>query len=264
MVGGPFENSEFTYYGMPKQVTAVDTSAGWTQEGEKILLTGIVYRADSKTPAADVLLYYYHTNVDGKYVHIAEESRSMQPNELGQTHGYIRGWVKTDQEGKYAIYTVRPGVYPTRDEPAHIHVTVKEPNDIKEYYIDDFVFDDDEILTADRRKKMENRGGSGVTRMVEKDGLQIGERNIILGLNVPAYPKQSTSHLNSRRNIGEDVFSFIPYHAWGPDAGTRTCPVCKYGWYNGILYFVGNNLIGKALNPGSLTWKRKAGKELNI
>ncbi|HSN62016.1 MAG TPA: hypothetical protein VLR49_13845 [Ferruginibacter sp.] len=33
----------------------------------------------------------------------------------------------------------------------------------------------------------------------------------------------------------------MPFHAWGPDKGTKTCPVCKYGWYHGILYFVGNN-----------------------
>ena len=164
----------------------------------------------------------------------------MPPNELGQTHGYIRGWVKTDKEGKYYIYTVRPGTYPTNNEPAHVHITVKEPNDIREYYIDDFVFDDDKILNSDRRKKMENRSGSGVLRLVKKGELLIGERNIILGLNIPGYPKKPTTGINSGRNIGEDIISFVPYHAWGPDKGTKTCPICKYGWYHGILYFVGN------------------------
>jgi protocatechuate 3,4-dioxygenase beta subunit len=240
-VGGAFENSEFTYYGIPKTISSIDTSAGWKLNGQKILLTGIVFQIDGKTPAPDVLLYYYQTNTDGKYLHKEEESRSMLPNELGQTHGYIRGWVKTDKEGKYYIYTVRPGTYPTNDEPAHVHITVKEPNDINEYYIDDFVFDDDKILTSARRKKMENRCGSGVLRLVQKDDLQIGERNIILGLNILAYPKKPTNEINSGRNIGEDIISFIPYHAWGPDKGTRTCPICKYGWYHGILYFVGNN-----------------------
>ncbi len=33
----------------------------------------------------------------------------------------------------------------------------------------------------------------------------------------------------------------MPYHAYGPDKGSRACPVCKYGRYHGILYFVGNN-----------------------
>src|SRR5690606_30978182 len=113
-------------------------------------------------------------------------------------------------------------------------------NDIKEYYLDDFVFDDDKILNSARRKKLENRGGSGILRMVKQDELLIGERNIILGLNIPGYPVKPLNTAGSGGNIGEDVFSFIPYHAWGPDKGTRTCPVCKYGWYHGILYFVGN------------------------
>lgn len=240
-VGGAFENSEFTYYGIPKTVSSVDTSAGWKLNGQKLLLTGIVYQIDGQTPAPDVLLYYYQTNTDGKYLHKKEESRSMPPNALGQTHGYIRGWVKTDKEGKYYIYTVRPGIYPTHDEPAHIHITVKEPNDINEYYIDDFVFDDDKLLSSAKRKQMENRCGSGVLRLVQKDDLQIGERNIILGLNIPDYPQKPTNDIHSGRNIGEDIISFIPYHAWGPDKGTKTCPICKYGWYHGILYFVGNN-----------------------
>ncbi len=228
-----------SFFGMPQGVASTDTSAAWKEAGQRILLTGIVYKADGKTPAPDVLLYYYQTNGEGRYLHKPNESRSMPPNELGQTHGYIRGWVSTDREGKYSIYTTRPGAYPTNDEPAHIHITVKEPDNTREYYLDDFVFDDDKILNTARRLKMENRGGSGVLRMVSKDGLQVGERNIILGLNIPGYANAQKN--TSGRNVGEDVISFIPYHAWGPDKGTRVCPVCKYGWYHGILYFVGNH-----------------------
>ena len=33
----------------------------------------------------------------------------------------------------------------------------------------------------------------------------------------------------------------MPFHAWGPDRGTKTCPICRYGRYHGIVYFVGNN-----------------------
>lgn len=241
LVGGAFENSEYTYYGIPRQISATDTSSGWKDKGTKILLTGIVYQRDGKTPAPNVLLYYYQTNAAGRYIHKPEEKRSMPPNNLGQTHGYIRGWVKTGADGRYAIYTIRPGAYPTHDEPAHVHITVKEPNDIKEYYIDDFVFDDDKLLTSAKRQKLENRSGSGILRLVQKGNLQIGERNIILGLNIPNYPGEPVSEVSSGRNAGEEVFSFIPYHAWGPDKGTKTCPICKYGWYHGVLYFVGNN-----------------------
>jgi protocatechuate 3,4-dioxygenase beta subunit len=165
----------------------------------------------------------------------------LPPNELGQTHGYIRGWVKTDTADIYFIYTIKPGSSPSNDNPAHIHITIKEPNDINEYYTDDFVFDDDKLLTSLKRQKLENRCGSGILRLVQQSDLQIGERNLILGLNIPGYPFKATDKENSGKNMGEAVFSFSPFYAWGPDKGTKTCPVCKYGWYHGILYFIGNH-----------------------
>ena len=63
----------------------------------------------------------------------------------------------------------------------------------------------------------------------------------MLGLNIPNYPKKVQSVIQSGLSVGEDQPSFIPFHAYGPDKGTQTCPVCKYGRYHGIVYFVGNN-----------------------
>jgi protocatechuate 3,4-dioxygenase beta subunit len=162
-------------------------------------------------------------------------------DEKAKRHGHIRGWVKTDDSGKYSIYTIRPAPYPNSDIPAHIHTSIKEPDIANEYYIDEFVFDDDRLLTIEKRRTLENRGGSGVLRVLISDELQISEHNIILGLNIPNYPKSLSSKNISGLNIGEDQPSFIPFHAWGPDKGSRACPVCKYGRFHGIIYFVGNN-----------------------
>ncbi len=225
---------------VPTDLDWKDTSPAWHGAGDKLLLTGVVYGPDTRTPAAGVVLYYYHTNGDGRYIHEPGELRSMPPNSLGQTHGAIRGWVKTRADGRYAIYTARPGVYPTRDEPAHVHVTVKEP-DRSEYYIDDFVFDDDPLLNSRKRLSLENRCGSGVLRLVEKDGVLVGERDIFLGQNIPGYRGDAGQVERRGMKIGEDVISFTPFHAWGPDKGTSTCPVCKYGWYHGAILFVGDN-----------------------
>jgi protocatechuate 3,4-dioxygenase beta subunit len=235
VVGGPFENAEFMYIGMPDKINSVDTSAGWTQKGQKLLITGTIFKLDGKTPAPNVILYYYHTDINGYY------ANKEGLNQRVARHGYIRGWVKSDENGKYAIYTVRPAPYPHSDMPAHIHPAIKEPNIDKEYYIDEFVFDDDKLLTGEKRKAMENRGGSGILRVLVSGDLQIAEHNIVLGLNIPNYPETIKTELQSGLQIGEDQPSFIPYHAWGPDKGTRTCPVCKYGRYHGIVYFVGNN-----------------------
>jgi protocatechuate 3,4-dioxygenase beta subunit len=185
----PFENSYFAFIGMPTIIDHIDTSAGWVDKGQKLHLQGIVYQSDGKTRASNILLYYYQTNVEGRYVHQVGRPRTMEPNEHGQTHGYIRGWVKTNARGEYQIYTVRPGVYPTRDAPAHIHMTVKEPNDIPEYYIDDIVFEDDSLVNATYQSKMELRGGNGIVRLQKQGELMQGVRNIQLGLQIPKYPK---------------------------------------------------------------------------
>ncbi|MAK36670.1 MAG: intradiol ring-cleavage dioxygenase [Flavobacteriaceae bacterium] len=236
-----FDSQQPFGYKMPTTLTARDTSPGWNKKGRKIMLTGTVFQRNGKTPAKNVILYYYHTNSSGVYATEKGHPRNMPKNTLGQTHGYMRGWLQTDANGTYTIYTILPGSYPSRNEAAHIHVTVKEPDLDDVYYIDNFTFDDDTLLTTERRKKMENRGGSGVIRFVDQDGLWVGERNIILGLNIPDYPKDNITKPDSGKSIGESIFSFTPYHAYGPDKGTKTCPICKYGWYQGILYFVGNH-----------------------
>jgi protocatechuate 3,4-dioxygenase beta subunit len=235
MVGGPFENGEFMYIGMPGDIKSIDTSEGWTQQGQKLLITGTIFKLDGKTPAPGVILYYYHTDVNGVYA----GKPGLDPSVV--RHGYIRGWVKSDTNGKYAIYTVRPAPYPNTDFEAHIHPSIKEPTIDKEYWIDEFVFDDDKLLTGEKRKRLKNRGGSGILRVLKKNDLQIAEHNIILGLNIPNYPEKIKTEQQSGLQIGEDQPSFIPFHAFGPDKGSRACPVCKYGRYHGIVYFVGNN-----------------------
>ena len=220
---------------MLENIKSIDTSAGWTQKGQKLLVTGTIYKLDGKTPAPNVILYYYHTDINGVYAgKQGLDSRVVR-------HGYIRGWVKSDANGKYSIYTVRPAPYPNTNFEAHLHPSIKEPNIAKEYYIDEFVFDDDKLLTGEKRKKLPNRGGSGILRVLISGDLQIAEHNIILGLNIPNYPETNKTEKQSGLEIGEDNPSFIPYHAFGPDKGTRTCPVCKYGRFHGIVYFVGNN-----------------------
>jgi len=252
------------YYKMPDDLSSSDTSPAFHKKGQKILLTGTVYQIDGKTPASNVILYYYQTNSNGVYPTNEGEERNMPKNKLGQTHGYIRGWVKTDKHGKYEINTIKPGAYPSRGESAHVHVSIKDKHMKDIYYIDDFVFDDDRLLTTERRKTMENRGGSGVIRFVQKGNMWVGERNIILGLNIPNYPIENTTTVSSGKNIGEDIISFTPFHAYGADKGTKTCPICKYGWYHGILYFVGNNSNWNEIKDWLIFLDRESEKRENL
>ena len=182
LVGGGCDGCEIMFVGMPANISPVDTSVGWTEKGQKLLVTGKIYKIDGKTPAPNVIIYYWQTDNNGYY------SPTKGMDEKAKRHGHIRGWIKTDENGKYSIYTIRPAPYPNANIPAHIHTSIKEPNVDNEYYIDEFVFDDDKLLTGTKRKALENRGGSGILRVLISGNLQIAEHNIILGLNIPNYP----------------------------------------------------------------------------
>lgn len=235
-VGGACEDCDIMYINQPQIISPVDTSLGWYESGDKLLLTGKIFEPDGTTPAKDILLYYWQANAMGVY------PDGKQLDKSAKRHGYIRGWVKTNDKGEYSIYTIRPGAYPNDNTPAHIHILIKEPGFPNEYYIDDINFDDDPLLIPSLKKyPPEKRGGSGIVRLLRKDSLFVAEHNIVLGLNIPHYPHKEKEKISSGLNIGEDQPSFIPYHAYGADKGTRTCPVCKYGRYHGIIYYTGKD-----------------------
>jgi protocatechuate 3,4-dioxygenase beta subunit len=125
------------------------------EPGEPMVITGRVYLPDGTTPAPGVVVYAYHTNAAGVY-----PTRGTEEG-WGRRHGYLRGWVMTDAAGDYRFETIRPGAYPGRSDPAHVHMTVKEPGR-REYWIDEIVFTDDPLVTAAYRARVDDRGGSGI------------------------------------------------------------------------------------------------------
>jgi len=136
------------------QLNEVDTLPGFNDAGPKIQISGVIYKSDGKTPAAGVILYVYHTDQKGNYATKGNEKG------WGKRHGYIRGWIKTNEKGEYKIYTLVPASYPNSNNPKHIHPTIKEPG-VSEYWIDEFVFDDDPLLPATERNRTSPRGGNG-------------------------------------------------------------------------------------------------------
>ncbi len=185
-VGGPCEGCEAIYESevpfekLKSFVELPDVS--WN--GKKPMgINGTVYKADGVTRAAGVVLYLYHTDETGHY--------PKKGNEKGwaKRHGYLRGWVRTNESGEFKFGCLRPAPYPGRSEPAHIHVVVKEPG-LNEYYIDEIVFSDDPLLTPEKRARLENRGGSGIVQIHDVGNMYKGYRNIYLGKNIPDYPVQ--------------------------------------------------------------------------
>jgi protocatechuate 3,4-dioxygenase beta subunit len=181
IVGGGCEGCEAALEYGDQILSSVDTLPDFSDAGPKLEVSGTIYKSDGKTPAKDVILYIYHTDQKGIY--------PMRGNESGwgKRHGYIRGWIKTGADGKYKFYTLRPGAYPGRQNPEHIHPTIKEPG-IEPYWIDEYLFDDDPILTPRERSNQQGRGGKGIIKTtLNGKGMQVAKRDIILGLNVPGY-----------------------------------------------------------------------------
>ena len=172
------EGCEAIYEYGQKAISDKDTLPNYDRTKSRLKLTGIIYRDYGFTPAENVLMYIYHANETGIYEKLATETG------WGRRHGHIRGWIRTNHDGRYTFYTSLPGHYSNRSEPAHIHVVIKEPG-FTEYYIDDFLFEGDPELSIEVRSKLENRGGSGINEPRVIDGLLTIERDIILGLNIP-------------------------------------------------------------------------------
>lgn len=185
IVGGGCDGCELMFISIPKNITAVDTSLGWYEEGQKLVIKGKVYQRDGKTPATNVIIYYWQTDAEGYY------SPIDGMDEKALWHGHLRGWMKTDANGNYTLYTLRPAPYPKTDMPAHIHLSIKEPNISDEYYTDEITFDDDLLLTQEKRITLENRCGSGILKVQVKNNIQWAEHTIILGLNIPNYPESA-------------------------------------------------------------------------
>ncbi|CAM3485331.1 Intradiol ring-cleavage dioxygenases domain-containing protein [Flavobacterium longum] len=233
VIGGGCDGCELMYAGIPEAIFPTDTSAGWHEPGTRLVISGTVFKRDGKSPADGVILYYWQTDDTGKYT----PGPGLHQEAL--RHGHIRGWIKTGPDGRYRIATVRPAPYPGEDIPAHIHLSVKEPNLANPYYVDDINFDDDLLLLPYTEKyPPENRGGSGIEKVATQRGVQYMQHDITLGLHVPGYPGKKMPEY-SGLEIGDRQPSFMPFHAYGPDKGSRACPVCKYGRRDGILYFVG-------------------------
>lgn len=178
---GSCEGCEAVFEYGDQPLSPVDTLPDFNDPGKKIKVTGTIYEKGGKTPAEGVILYVYHTNQEGIYPTRGDEKG------WGRRHGYIRGWIKTGSDGRYAFYTLQPGVYPSRSAPAHIHPIILEPNG-KYYWLGSYHFEDDPLLSEREAHPVNPRGGSSGLLELRKEGdLWIGKRDIILGKNIPGY-----------------------------------------------------------------------------
>jgi protocatechuate 3,4-dioxygenase beta subunit len=140
------------------------------EPGEPMVITGKVFQADAKTPAAGMVLWVYQTDQTGYYNEKDDAS-----------HPRLRGWMKIGWDGKYELRTIRPGAYPHRATPAHIHAHVYGPG-YSERSIEDYWFKDDPRINEKELKNAADNGGHPVIVELKRgnDGVWRGERDITL------------------------------------------------------------------------------------
>ena len=208
---------------------------------QRISLSGVVYESDGRSPARNVMMYFYHTDATGHYSKRGDEDRRS----FAWWHGTHRGWLKTNDRGEYHLDTIKPAPYPDGSEPAHVHTIIKAPTQKHCYYIADFVFQDDPLLSA---RYWENTARwwrslglaqtanyGGVKLFKNRSGQWEGRRDITL------FREYDLPAPNSGREILDESPAFDPQHAWGPDKGSHACPMCKYGYRTGVLYWVNSD-----------------------
>lgn len=181
IVGGPCEGCEAVFDGLPGSVSAVGRLTASGEPGTPLTLDGIV-TSSSGAAVSGVIVYAYQTDAQGIY--------PTAPSLRGAAarHGRLRGWSRTDANGRYQFETIRPAGYPNTDIPQHIHLHVIEPGRCT-YYIDDVLFEDDPRLTPRQRAAHDHgRGGSGIVKPSQTPNRTWrASRNIRLGAGINDY-----------------------------------------------------------------------------
>ena len=147
-----------------------DSIPDFELKSDKLMITGIIYESDGKTPAKDVIMYISQPDENGNY--------DLKRN---NDKRYIvhRGWIKTDADGRYTFYTFIPGNIINNRELKHIHPIIKEPGK-PEYGLDAFLFDNDPFLSKSCRKRLAKKGIDNILKPVMKDNMFVATKDIVL------------------------------------------------------------------------------------
>ena len=147
----------------------VATLAPASEPGTRLIVTGRVFDASGTKPVAGVIVYAFHTDAAGLY------------NRRGIDEPRLRGWVRTDAQGKFELRTIRPASYPNDGPPAHIHFEAWGAGYAKQFSALEFA-DDPKIKPADLAKsRAKGKFASIVTTTRGPDGVLRATINIRLG-----------------------------------------------------------------------------------
>lgn len=125
------------------------------EPGERMRI--VLRFADERgAPHAGMMVYAYHTNAQGHY--------PVGAGAVGcyRWHGALHAFAQTGRDGTVIFETIRPGPYPGRTDPQHVHVVVQFP-EVRGFYLNALVFSDDPRVTPAYRASERDAGSTGIS-----------------------------------------------------------------------------------------------------
>jgi protocatechuate 3,4-dioxygenase, beta subunit len=128
------------------------------EPGERLIVTGQVFGPDGKTPLPGVSVYVFHTDAKGLYTPGPENDNR---------NSRLRGYMRTDAQGRYEYSTIRPASYPNTRVMAHIHYVVNAPGYKERVF--EIVFEGDPFIDDRIRAEAAKEGSAFSLRPLKRD-----------------------------------------------------------------------------------------------
>ena len=140
------------------------------EPGESLVISGVVFQADGRTPLRSASVYVYQTDARGYYA---------PDNARASDNPRLRGYLRTDAQGRYEYRTVKPGSYPGTRNPGHIHYHVSAPGYRERVF--EIVFEGDTLIPDQWRRDAANpESGVAIVRLDPAGNGKRGSQNVIL------------------------------------------------------------------------------------
>jgi protocatechuate 3,4-dioxygenase beta subunit len=129
-----------------------------SEPGEPLVITGTVFDGSGRKPVPGVVVFAYQTDAKGLYT----PSGAARPPRL-------RGWARTDADGRYTFNTIKPGPYPGGGVPAHVHFVLSGAGHPRQE-AEELRFEGGEYVTAEIAEASRRAGRFGGVRPLVKGG----------------------------------------------------------------------------------------------
>jgi protocatechuate 3,4-dioxygenase beta subunit len=140
-----------------KNAPSIITIATKEEPGERLIVTGQVFGPDGKAPLAGASVYVYHTDAKGLYTPGVNDNRNPR----------LRGYMRTDAQGRYQYSTIKPAPYPNSRVVAHIHYVVNAPGYQERIF--EIVFEGDPNIDERMRADSAKEGSAFSIRSLTRD-----------------------------------------------------------------------------------------------